>query len=355
MDSNTLRAQSPGFLVALAAFIVIVAGMRAAQSLVVPFLLAAFVATIFAQPLIWLKRRGLPRWLAFIIVIAVIAGLGIGFGAIISGSIADFSKSLPFYQGRIGTLMESIQTWLKGIGVTVPADILSSYLNVEAIMGVSAGMLSGIGSMISNGFLILLTVIFILLEAQSSPAKIRKAFVDPQVQLRYLKNFSQKINQYMGIKTITSFFTGFMVTVWLTILGVDFPFLWGLLAFLLNFVPNIGSIIAAIPAIILALLQIGPGTSVLVTIGYLVINITIGSILEPRFMGRGLGLSTLVVFISLVFWGWVLGPVGMFLSVPLTMMVKLALEIKRDTRWMAILIGSDTETEAPAESAPPQK
>ncbi len=355
MDSNTLRSQSPGFMVALAAFIVIVAGMRAAQSLVVPFLLAAFVATIFAQPLIWLKKKGLPGWLAFIIVIIVIAGLGIGFGAIIGESITDFSESLPFYQARIGTLMQSIQSWLVGIGVEVPADILSSYLNVEAIMSVSAGMLSGIGSMVSNGFMILLTVIFILLEAQSSPAKIRKAFVNPTVQLSYLQNFSQKINQYMGIKTITSFITGVVVTIWLTILGVDFPLLWGLLAFLLNYVPSIGSIIAAVPAVILALIQIGPGTSILVIIGYLFINTTIGSILEPRFMGRGLGLSTLVVFISLVFWGWVLGPVGMFLSVPLTMMVKLALEIKEDTRWMAILLGSDTEVEALTESIATEK
>jgi predicted PurR-regulated permease PerM len=327
----------------LAAFIIIVAGMRAAQSLVVPFLLAAFVATIFAQPLIWLKHKGMPAWLATIIVVIVIAALGLGFGAIISESIADFTISLPFYQERIETLMVSVETWLEGIGVEVPADIISSYLNVEAIMGVSAGMLSGIGSMVSNGFLIILTVIFILLEAQSSPAKIRAAFANPTVQLNYLRNFSHKLNRYMGIKTMTSFGTGAAVTIWLAILGVDFPFLWGLLAFLLNYVPSIGSIIAAIPAIILALIQIGPGSAVLVTIGYLVINVAIGSILEPRFMGRGLGLSTLVVFISLVFWGWVLGPVGMFLSVPLTMMVKLALELNSATRWMAILIGSDTE------------
>jgi len=351
MDASTIRTQSPGFLLSLAAFVIVVAGMRAAQSLVVPFLLAAFIATIFAQPLIWLKRKGLPGWLATIIVVIAIAALGIGFGAIISESIADFSVSLPFYQDRIESLMMSVQTWLQGIGVEVPTDILSSYINVEAIMTVSAGMLSGIGSMISNGFMLLLTVIFILLEAQSSPAKIKRAFVNPTVQMGYLQNFMHKINQYMGIKTITSFSTGVMVTIWLAILGVDFPFLWGLLAFLLNYVPSIGSIIAAIPAVILALIQIGPGTSVLVIIGYLVINIVIGSILEPRFMGRGLGLSTLVVFISLVFWGWVLGPVGMFLSVPLTMMVKLALEGNANTRWLAILIGSDDEIVPPDTSS----
>ncbi len=350
MDTSTLRSQSPGFLVTLAAFVIIVAGMRAAQSLVVPFLLAAFVAIILAQPLFWLRSKGLPGWLALVIIIVVAAGLSIGFGAIISDSITDFSNSLPFYQTRIESLMQSAQSWLQDIGIRVPADILSSYLNVEAVMSVSASMLGGIGSMISNGFLLLLTIIFILLEAHSGPAKLKMAFDNPTLQLNYLRNFTRKINRYMGIKTLTSLSTGIMVTFWLTILGVDFPLLWGLLAFLLNYVPNIGSIIAAVPAILLALIQIGPGTCLLVTIGYLAINVIIGSILEPRFMGRGLGLSTLVVFVSLVFWGWVLGPVGMFLSVPLTMIVKLALEINERTRWLAILIGSETEVKTGSES-----
>jgi len=352
MDTSGLKAQSPGILLSLAAFIIIAAGMRAAQSLVVPFLLAAFVATIFAQPLYWLKNRGVPGWLAYIIIVIAIAVLGIGFGAIISESISDFSETLPFYENRIESLILSMQSWLEGIGVEVPADILSSYINIDAVMTVSAGMLSGIGSMISNSFLILLTVIFILLEVQSSPAKINAAFKNPTTKLEYVQNFSRKINRYMGIKTLTSLATGVSVTVWLAILGVDFPFLWGLLAFLLNYVPSIGSFIAAIPAVILALIQIGPLSSLLVTIGYLVINTVIGSVLEPRFMGRGLGLSTLVVFISLVFWGWVLGPVGMFLSVPLTMMLKLALATNNGTRWMAIMLGSDDELTAPKPDPP---
>jgi len=147
------------------------------------------------------------------------------------------------------------------------------------------------------------------------------------------------LNKYLAIKTIFSLATGILVGIWLFILGVDYPILWGLLAFLLNYVPNIGSIIAAIPACLVALIQLGPVYALSAALGYLVLNIAIGSILEPRFMGRGLGLSTLVVFLSLVFWGWVLGPVGMLLSVPLTMIVKIALEGRDDTRKMAILLG----------------
>ncbi len=143
----------------------------------------------------------------------------------------------------------------------------------------------------------------------------------------------------MGIKTWTSLLTGVVITIGLAILGVDLALLWGVLAFLLNFVPNIGSIIAAVPAVLVSLLQYGLGTACVVVVLYVVVNMVVGNVLEPRWMGRGLDLSTLVVFASLVFWGWVLGPVGMVLSVPLTMTVKIALEDHPDTRWMGILLG----------------
>jgi predicted PurR-regulated permease PerM len=123
------------------------------------------------------------------------------------------------------------------------------------------------------------------------------------------------------------------------LIGVDYPVLWGVLAFMLNFVPNIGSIIAAVPAVMLALVQWGVSSAVIVAAVYVAVQVMIGSIIEPKFMGRGLGLSTLVVFVSLVFWGWVLGPVGMLLSVPLTITVKLALDSKPETQWLGHLLG----------------
>ena len=143
----------------------------------------------------------------------------------------------------------------------------------------------------------------------------------------------------MAIKTLTSLATGIFVGIWLAILGIDYPVLWGLVAFLLNYVPNIGSIIAAIPAVLLSFIQIDMFHALFAALGYVIVNIVIGSVIEPRVMGRGMGLSTLVVFLSLVFWGWVLGPVGMLLSVPLTMILKIALEHNEDTRWIAVLLG----------------
>jgi AI-2 transport protein TqsA len=146
------------------------------------------------------------------------------------------------------------------------------------------------------------------------------------------------VNRYMGLKALFSLATGVCVWILLAIIGVEFAGTWGLLAFFLNFIPAIGSFIAAIPAILWALIQLGLAPALLTALAYLVVNSLIGNLLEPRFMGRKLGLSTLVVFLSLIFWGWVLGPVGMLLSVPLTMIAKIALATDEDSRWIAVML-----------------
>jgi predicted PurR-regulated permease PerM len=153
----------------------------------------------------------------------------------------------------------------------------------------------------------------------------------------------------MVIKTLISLATGVLIGIWLFILGVDFPILWGFLAFLLNYVPNVGSTIAAIPAVLLAFIQLGLGRAVMATAGYMAVNFILDNVIETRLMGQRLGLSTLVVFLSLIFWGSLLGPVGMVLCIPLTMTLKFACENNRDTRWIAVLIGPET----PTESIPP--
>ncbi|MFC1830105.1 AI-2E family transporter [Thermodesulfobacteriota bacterium] len=200
-------------------------------------------------------------------------------------------------------------------------------------------------SVLTNGFLIIMTVIFMLLEASGMPAKLYAITGGSADSLANYHKFIDNVKQYMAIKTAVSLITGVLVTILLTIVGVDFPMLWGLLAFLLNYVPNIGSIIAAIPAVLLATIQLGLAKAGITAAVYLVINIVMGNIVEPRFMGRGLGLSTLIVFLSLLFWGWVLGPVGMLLSVLLTMTAKIALDSREETRWLSILLGPELPAE----------
>ncbi|MFT4753531.1 MAG: AI-2 transport protein TqsA, partial [Salibacteraceae bacterium] len=155
-----------------------------------------------------------------------------------------------------------------------------------------------------------------------------------------------QINQYLAIKTVTSFITGLVIGLLLWAIGVDFPFMWGLIAFLMNYIPNIGSIIAAVPAMFMAFINLGPSGIIWTGTIFLAINITIGSVIEPKIMGKGLGISTLVVLLSLIFWGWILGTIGMFLSIPLTLAAKIAFESQESTKWIAILLGTERDAEA---------
>ena len=214
------------------------------------------------------------------------------------------------------------------------------------MMGWVGSALAGIGALLTNLFLVVFIVIFILLESAGFSNKVHVALPNAEKSLRDAQGFMKQVNQYLMIKTTISFITGVLVTLWLWWLDVDFPVLWGLIAMLMNYIPNVGSLIAAVPAVMLALVQLGVGDAVLVILGYVVINVIMGNLIEPRFMGRGLGLSPLVVFLSLILWGWLFGPVGMFLSIPLTMIVKIALEQHPTTRWIAILLGNEVPTDA---------
>lgn len=340
------RSRALNALLGLAAFVVIVAGLRAGSSLATPFLLALFLAVLLAPPLFALQRRGVPTSLALLVVVAG-AALVLGLlGLLVGASVTDFTQSLPEYQAKLRAESEGFAEWLAGRGLPVSEQELRQRFDAGAVFSMVGSVVAGLGNVLTNAVLILLTVIFILLEAATFPRKLAAVVRDPEASFGRFVQVRDNVQRYLAIKTGTSLATGLLVFVWLLVLGVDFPLLWALLAFLLNFVPSIGSIIAAVPAILLALVQLGVGPALLTGGGYLVINVLIGNGIEPRLFGRGTGLSTLVVFLSLVFWGWVLGPVGMLLSVPLTMTAKVALESYEDTRWVGLLLGPAQAAEA---------
>ncbi len=357
MKEPTTQGGILRILLTAAAVVVVLAGMKAAAPILVPFLLSGFIATICAPPLFWLERKGLPTLLALMLVIGGIVFLALMTATLAGSSINEFYRDLPLYEARLREETAGLLAWLESKGFDLHSLPLEQILDPGAAMKLVGSMLSGLGGVLTDAFMILLTVVFILLEASSFPRKLHAALRDPSSSLEHFEQFVHNIQRYMSLKTWTSLATGVAVGTWLALLGVEYPLLWGLLAFLLNYVPNIGSIIAAVPAILLAFIQLGFGSALATAVGYLVINIVIGSIIEPRIMGRGMGLSTLVVFLSLLFWGWMLGPVGMVLSVPLTMILKIALESRDDTRWFAVLLGPETPPEKgrkqiPDESAP---
>jgi predicted PurR-regulated permease PerM len=343
---DTISGRNASTAITLAAIIVIIFGMQAAKVLLVPFLLAVFLALITVRPMLWLQQHKVPSVLAALLVLVLIMLVLAVVGTIVGASIAEFTAALPAYQARLDLIVERVlrlaATHMED-GRTIEG--LSDLVDPGWAMRLAANILNALRDVLTNTFLILFTMVFILLEASSVQTKIRAAFGRSAESFENATIFLNNLGRYLGIKTVISMATGLcagLITWWI---GLDFALLWGMLAFLLNYVPTIGSIIAAVPAVLMALVQLGIGEAGATAIGFIALNVVFGNFLEPRLMGYGVGISPLVVFTGLVFWGWVFGPVGMLLSVPLTMTLKLALENDSRTRWIAILIGSERDAE----------
>lgn len=346
MTEQSDAAREIRFFVIVAALVIIVRGINQAQSVLASFLVAVFLAVIGTPPVLWLERKRIPSVVAVLLVVTGMVAILAIVGVVVGASVNSFYAELPVYQTRLQEQILAFQTFWEAKGILGTDKVLLGYVNPGAVMSMTARLFAGLGSTLSNIVLILITVVFILIEASSFPVKLRAVLGNSQQAFPQFTRFVSDIERYMIIKTAISLTAGILIGIWLSILGVDFPVLWGFLAFLLHYVPNVGFLIAAIPAVLLTLIQLGIGSASLAAAGYLVINFVLGNMVEPMLMGRRLGLSTLVVFLSLIFWGSLLGPVGMVLCIPLTMTLKFACENNKSTQWIALLLGP----EAPAEN-----
>tara|TARA_B110000459_G_C16582987_1_gene482263 strand:- start:71 stop:1138 length:1068 start_codon:yes stop_codon:yes gene_type:complete len=343
---NDLTDKKGSALVSFAAVIVVIYGMQLAKVLLVPFLIAAFLALITVRPMLWLQQRRVPSFLAALIIVFSMMFLLAIVGAILGSSIGDFTAALPGYQERLDVIKDGVIDFaIRHFNFDKSMENVGDMIDPGWAMGLVASILNSLKDVLTNAFLIIFTMIFMLLEVSSVGTKVEAAFGRSAESMQGPRVFLQNLGRYLGIKTIVSTATGTCAGVLTWSLGLDFPLLWAMLAFLLNYVPTIGSIIAAVPAILLALVQLGPGAAGATAMGFAAINVVFGNVIEPRLMGYGVGISPLVVFVGLVFWGWVFGPVGMLLSVPLTMTLKLGLESDARTRWVAILIGSERDAQ----------
>ncbi len=333
------------FVLIAASCIIVIIGVQAASSILAPFFLAAVFAMLCAPPLLWLQQKGVPKLFALLIIILALITVGMALVRIISTSVADMVEALPVYEARLDEQEAALIEMVSDMGVDVSGMVITDFFSAQLIAQTAGNILAGLGGALTSSFLILFTVLFMLLEASGFPTKLRAAIGASDVSMAQFDKLSRGLKNYLVIKTWMSLATGIGVAVWLTILNIDFAIFWGLVAFMFNYIPNIGSIIAAIPAVLLGFIQFGVEAALYVTVGYLLMNNIMSYVIEPRFMGRGLDLSTLVVFLSLIFWGWILGPVGLLLSPLLTALVKIALESSEDTRWIAILLGSESSAE----------
>ncbi len=325
------------YFVVMASVVIVLAGIKSASEIIVPFLLSLFLAIILSPSYKFFNKKGLPDFLSLTLIM-VLFSVCIGLVVkLIGSSIQEFNANIDFYEQQLSQYFFHLQDISESLGIPLPLNELSGVFNSKQVMLFASSLIKGVGSVFTNGFVVLLTVVFMMLESKHFIDKIN--FTDKTTLIHIEKIFKQ-IKEYMVLKALISLLTGFIVWLALVIVGTDYPFLWALLAFLLNFIPNIGSIIAAVPAVLLTLVQLGSISALVVSVIYIGINVIIGSIIEPKLMGRGLGLSTLVVFLSLLFWGWLLGPVGMLLSIPLTIMAKIILDANEKTKWIAVLLGN---------------
>jgi predicted PurR-regulated permease PerM len=349
MVQPNLNGASKSLLI-FAALVIAFAGLKLASAIVVPLFLSIFIA-IICNPLInFLSQYKVPKGISIVIVISLIVLVIVSLAGLVGQSVNGFSQNVPIYKAQLQTEFSGLLSVLEKYNILIDKERIMSLLDPSKLIDIAANTLAGVGGVMADLFLIILTVVFMLLEAPNIGKKIHLALDDPDMKQKQIDLFLDSVNSYLAIKTLVSLATGLLVTFMLWAFSIDYFILWGVLAFFLNYIPNIGSIIAAVPAVLLAIVLQGTGVAALIATGYMAINMVMGNMIEPRYLGKGLGLSSLVVFLSLLFWGWLLGSVGMLLSVPLTMVVKIALENSEEGKWLAILLGGEEQLNDEIES-----
>ena len=339
MSKTFITLNSLKLVIMLGMLVIIFAGIKISADIIVPFILALFIAVILEPLVSFIERCRVPRVLAVTLLIGLIVMLAVILAAYLGTSLNELARTLPQYRSSLITPLQNIEPWLQRIGISVSVDELLKYIDPSAAMTTLSGLISQLSNTMFSVFLLLLTVVFMLLEVPQLPAKLQLVMHRPLDGMAAIQRAVRAVTHYLVLKTAISLVTGLVVWIMLAAMDVRFAFVWGLLAFALNYIPNIGSVLAAIFPVMQVLVFHGVYDAVMVAAGYLMINMIFGNILEPRIMGRGLGLSTLVVLLSLIFWGWLLGGVGMLLSVPLTIIVKIALEHSEGGQGIAILLG----------------
>lgn len=323
-----------------AAVMIILSGIKAASGLIAPFLMAIFVAIVCSPSLSFLRGRGVPNSIALIVVLLGVGLFGAMLVAWLSGSLAELSSTLPNYKIKLTVLYQDFRAWLSGWNIAIPEPQSLSLLSPDSLVIMLNRLLNGLSGLIGDALIVFIAVLFLLVDAVYFPEKLKSVLNDPDKSMPHFAYFTKTVVHYLALKSVASGITAVCVAALLWFFDFELIVLWTILAFFLNFIPYLGSAIAAIAPIFIGLIDHSWVVAVSVTIGYIAINILVGQIIETRLIGNKLNLSSFVVFVSLTFWGWILGPVGMFLSIPLTMLVLIALQSSDATKRYAVLLQS---------------
>ncbi|BCU53663.1 AI-2E family transporter [Enterobacter kobei] len=326
-------------LLKLASLVIILAGIHAAADIIVQLLMALFFAIVLNPLVTWFLRRGVKRPVAITIVVVVMMIVLTALFGVLAASFNEFITMLPKYNKELTRKVLQLQDMMPFLHLHMSPERMLQRMDSDKMMAFATLLMTGLSNAMASIVLLVMTVVFMLFEVRHLPYKLRFALNNPQIHIAGLHRALKGVSHYLALKTLISLWTGAIIWLGLMLLGVQFALMWGVLAFLLNYVPNIGSVISAIPPMIQAFLFNGFYEFMMVGILFLVVHMILGNMVEPRMMGHRLGMSTMVVFLSLLIWGWLLGPVGMLLSVPLTSVCKIWMETTKGGSKLAILLG----------------
>jgi predicted PurR-regulated permease PerM len=342
MNSTPSQTKLSTILIPIAAAIVLFAGIQAASSILGPLLLSVYFTLIFGTLLHWFERKGLSTRSSLILTLIIFFATIAVFIGMIAGSFVQAMSDLPGYLEKLESNMELASPFLISIGID-PVSLTFENL-IQTFSAEIRGLISNLWNIASPLALVFLTTLFLLFEAKGFSQKLLIIIAEhrPGDLDRFLA-LAQKNVDYLVIRTEVNLAMGIGTTIILTLIGVKYAIFWGFFAFLLGFIPNIGFWIAVVPPTLLAWFDLGPLQAFLVVAGSGLMDFLAEYLLFPHFTARGLELSTAVVFISLFFWGWILGGIGVLLAVPLTLCVQMVCELFEETRWIGFLLGPPPE------------
>ncbi len=320
------------------------------HSILVPLILAGFLSIIFKPLVAFVRRLGAPTWVGLLGVLIVTGGAIYATSVIVSWGVASAVEKAPEYSDRVMRMIGRAESLIAQYGGSVDATLLErlqEVVSAEKAVALAGSWVGSALTVLTDGTLVLLFLIFMVLGGDTFSRKLQAAFHGSAVNaLRIYETLNMKVLRYLRLKTIINLFTGLVVYGVLEAFGVDFAPVMGLLAFLFNYIPNIGSfIMTALPGVIAAIQFENVGYALIIVAVLIVVQNLIGNILEPKLMGSSLDLSPVVVLFALVFWGWMWGIVGMILSVPIMAVIKTLMEQFPTTQPLAILMGSSIPKE----------
>jgi AI-2 transport protein TqsA len=330
-------------LLAAAAIVIVVFGLKYSSDVLAPIFLAATLAILFTPALWWLEKKGLPPWLALVVMVLALGGFIILLIFILTTSLEQLSLRLPEYAELLHQRIAALGAALGNLGIDLEATLNSMVVDTTEVAHSAINIALGV---LSNGVAIvffLFLLFLMLVESRSIATKFQTRLQTGNNFAIQLGNYSRQIQKQYRIQAMSNLLSAGALTVEFLLFRIDGAFLWGFLAFILGFIPNVGLIIACLPAVVIAFILYGWGTAFVILVIGIILNATMDNAVTPRIYGKGLNLPVLLVFVSFLFWSWVFGFVGALLAIPATLFVKALLQGRQETRFLVVLLSGKDE------------